>query len=166
MRSLHATSRLRGMMAVVAVVAIGVASLRNPSLVLIGALLYIRVGLVLYGTFAARYGRGSAAAWWFGFAAFGWASLMLNASHLPYIDPHAFNNWHPYRKPFDIAGTAGRLAWEAFPHGVETNEHEYAAVILFWMTMGTAVAGGILSSWISSHRSFLPPNQRENFSAS
>lgn len=138
-------SSSRHIMLAVVLTALAIAPLKNPSLRWAGVLLYLNVGVVLYATFLSRIGPRRAQAYWFGFAAFGWACLILHASHLPYIDINGFNNWHRDRTLFDVAGAIGRWAWTVLPHDPDVNELEYASIARFWFSISASLLGGLLS---------------------
>jgi hypothetical protein len=60
-----------------ALVARGLAPLANLTDGAMIALIYAKFAMLVVATFLARFCRGPSAAWWFGFATLGWASMLF-----------------------------------------------------------------------------------------
>jgi hypothetical protein len=99
-------------MALIAILAIGLAALKNPSLPMVFIILSLTITVLLVGTHRARYSAGwGERAWWFGFCVFGWPYFVLSgtswARYLPtvimatkfvnmltfYFGPHPTTDW-------------------------------------------------------------------------
>lgn len=66
-----------GMLGLIALAAVGLAALRNPSEHMAALTLNLCVGILIWGTVEARQASGPAADFWFGFALVGWPHLLL-----------------------------------------------------------------------------------------
>ncbi len=66
-----------GWLIATALVALGLAPLANLTDGVVIALIYAKFTMLVVATFLARFGRGPSAAWWFGFATLGWASMLF-----------------------------------------------------------------------------------------
>jgi hypothetical protein len=131
------------MMALVAVIAVTFAALNDPTDLRLSLLLYAKVGILLWATFCARYSRGRAATWWFGFAAFGWAQMMISTLNPAVKTAGDVAPW--YRQVTDIAGTIGGWLHYHASHGPYGYPGRLAEVVRFWMNLGIAVIGGLLA---------------------
>jgi hypothetical protein len=141
------------LMVLVAFTAASLAPLQNPTATWRGLLMYLKVGPLLYATFRARYGRGRAADWWFGFAAFGWACLGLNASQVWYLPPGSFARPRPdYFELFDVSGTNG--VWLSRRWPAQPNPNWFVGYLSdvagLWLLLATATLGGFLSLYLSA----------------
>ena len=75
-----------GLMAVVALFGLEFAALRAGSRLWFSAIYSLTALLLLFAVIAAKYRRGDARAFWFGFAVFGWGYLLLALG--PWSSPH------------------------------------------------------------------------------
>lgn len=138
------------LMAIVAVVTIGFIPLNNPSRAWLGILMYLRFTILLTAIFLARYGRNRD--WWFGFAAFGWASILFSV-------PGLWNAVSYERDQFDwfnLTNSLGELlqTWRGErpdqPIDYYFTATKFAAVLQFWATMTLSFIGGYLALFIKS----------------
>jgi hypothetical protein len=135
------------MMFFVFIMALGFSSLFRPSSLWLLLLLYLKVALLVFASFQARYGRDLAAAWWFGFAAFGWGHVAfnvnpVNSTVISTITPRPAS----FFDPFDLTGTmAVKLSYCIHPNAYILSASSYALVIREWMTIVVAVVGGFVS---------------------
>jgi hypothetical protein len=140
---------LRRLAIAVAVISVGLVPLNDPARPWLGALMYLKIGILIAATFLARYGHNRD--WWFGFATLGWAHLIISV-------PGLWNAVYALAPQagfdvFDLAGSAADLVklWANRQEGRARNWYApEAAVISFWMTMGASAAGGSLSVIISA----------------
>ncbi len=146
---------IAGLMVVVAVVGAGLAPLASLSDAWLVALMYVEFGVVVAATFLARFGSAKGSGWWFGFATFGWGRLLISVPGL----------WYAVNKPVavqgvdvaDLTGSFGEyvaiLMAESIPAGQLTRHITMViAVVGFWFTMISAVAGGFLGRALDRRR--------------
>lgn len=68
---------LAGPMAIIVVVSVELAALNWGTMIAVDVARFLTAILLAFATYLARYRRGDEAAWWFGFALFGWAYYAL-----------------------------------------------------------------------------------------
>lgn len=68
---------IAGLMAVVVLVAVGFAALKNPSEIWASCLFSLTVGLLLLALLGVAFGSGDRRMFWAGFSVFGWGYLIL-----------------------------------------------------------------------------------------
>ncbi len=69
--------RIAAVMAIIAVLAVEMASLRVASDAFVDLSRHLTVGMLVVATYLARRNKGDRGSWWFGFALLGWAYLAL-----------------------------------------------------------------------------------------
>lgn len=143
---------------IICVMAISLYASLYPSDVSLGGLKSLKVGLILFASFQARYGRGKTADWWFGFAAFGWASVMLSALELPYFPAHRIARTG-YWDLFHPGVTLGQWIEDRdhLPGSDHRGQVRMAEAARYWLTLLAALVGGLLSLQISRRRKAIPP---------
>ena len=140
----------------VAVIAVGLDSLVHPTRYRIRLLLWVEVSLLVFASFLARYASARTAAWWFGFACFGWAQLVHTASTSPCF-PSApgtpiSDGFEDFFFPFNIAETITDIMISILGSGLIRNHYSVLAVVRFWMLIGTGVIGGYVSLFVHGHQ--------------
>ncbi len=75
---------IAGLMTVMIPVAIGLVALREASQLWVDIVFNLVVASLLFAIYKARCSQGTGAAWWTGFAAFGWAHLVLGLIGMPW----------------------------------------------------------------------------------
>ena len=75
---------IAGFMAIMTPVALGLVALREASQLWVNIVFNLVVAFLLLATYKPRCTRGTAGAWWTGFAAFGWAHLVLGLIGMPW----------------------------------------------------------------------------------
>jgi hypothetical protein len=144
----------RFLICVILLVALSLGTIKDQSDTKIYVLACAKVGVLLLATLRSRYAGGASAAWWFGFAAFGWAQHVLQTYPPWYLPPgQALAPTPPdYCKLSDISGTitVHLTPWLGpYPNA----DHALVAVghvVRFWLGMATAVCGGFVSLIIAS----------------
>ncbi len=146
---------LRHLSVAVLAIALLFASLRDSTSTGLILLLYLKVTLLLFASFRAKYGRGPSAAWWFGFAAFGWGHVVINIHPMSetVIHPNLTLLWPVnYFNIFDLTGVLA-IRWNYLIYGANAgaiSPSGPAMAIREWMTIGVAVIGGYISLVIDS----------------
>jgi hypothetical protein len=75
---------IASLMAVVISVALGLVALREATQFWVNIVFNLVVASLLLATYKAKCSRGTAGAYWMGFAAFGWAHLVLGLTWMPW----------------------------------------------------------------------------------
>ena len=75
---------IAGLMAVMIPLSIGFAALRSANQVWVNIVFNLVVAVLLVATYKAKCAQGIEGAWWSGFAAFGWAHLVLGLVGMPW----------------------------------------------------------------------------------
>src|SRR5438067_1229417 len=75
---------IASLMAVMIPVALGLVALREATQFLVDIVFNLVVASLLLATYKAKCSRGTAGAYWTGFAAFGWAHLVLGLIGMPW----------------------------------------------------------------------------------
>jgi hypothetical protein len=136
------------MMLFVVVLALGLAPLGAPLGLMTGVNAYLRVGIVVAATFAARYRTGRASAWWFGFAVFGWASLLFDIEGG--VFEYQSTEWcrafgvHPLQLTTDLTEMLHDM-FKRKPDPMGYTLEDWAATIKFVKLLVVGSAGGFMS---------------------
>jgi len=141
------------LMVIVSAVALCLASLRDPMSVWASSLLYLKVALLVFAMFRARYGKGLTSAWWFGFAAFGFGHICLEITtqNKTVINSTSITWPANYRSIRDITGTLSVLyIYLTRDNAAGISPAPFAQVIREWMTIVLGVIGGFVSLAIAA----------------
>jgi hypothetical protein len=137
---------IAGLMALVAIAAIAVASLHMADSFGVDACRILTVAVLVWATIGARFGAGRGGGFWFGFALAGWASylLVIDVQANP-TRPSVFS-WIPMRMS------------DAIGYGVATNtmadlERRFAQSLIlhYMMVLPVACLGGLVG-WLAARR--------------
>jgi hypothetical protein len=82
MRRFHVS--LAGLMAIMIPIALGLAALQAATQLWVNIIFNLVVAALLTATYKAKRHKGAVGAWWAGFAAFGWAHLVLGLIGMPW----------------------------------------------------------------------------------
>jgi hypothetical protein len=82
MRRFHVS--VAGLMAIMIPIALGLAALQVATQLWVNIIFNLVVAALLTATYKAKRHTGAAGAWWGGFAAFGWAHLVLGLIGMPW----------------------------------------------------------------------------------
>jgi hypothetical protein len=75
---------IASVMAVMIPIALGLAALQSATQLWVNIVFNVVVAVLLIATYKAKCSQGIAGAWWVGFAAFGWAHLVLGLVGMPW----------------------------------------------------------------------------------
>jgi hypothetical protein len=136
---------------IVALIALCLAPLVNMSNITSLVLVYLKFSLVILSTFLARYRQGRPAAWWFGFATFGWASILIGGPGNSLAEV-SLNQRIELSDLCDSVGVVvldlvrpdWRLTPPPLPNGISPF-FWIRGVVQFWFLIVAASAGGLLS---------------------
>ena len=152
---------IAALMALIALLAVEMASLRVATDGFVDLTRALTIATLLAATFRARHASGDRAAWWFGFAAVGWAYLILVIDAASRRDPSA---WAAFRAPppvpffwiliGDVSQAGNNPRWDR----LRWNQMEILQSIL---TLAMASLGG-LATWIWARRRGAPYRQEES----
>lgn len=142
-------SSIGKMMMIVAIFSVACAATMRPSTEMLTLLLHVKVGVLLWATFRARYGDGWDSAWWFGFAACGWGAFAMGVPNNTMPLPDALGA-PTYMNPADIAGTIGTWIYYLIrPRSHPWGGYNLAEAARFWMMMIVAgLIGGTVSQFV------------------
>jgi hypothetical protein len=146
---------------IVALMALCLAPLANLSDLTSLALVYVKFGLVIVATFLARYRPGRPAAWWFGFATLGWASILIGG-------PGNSMGHIALTSNADLGDLSGSVVVSLiailFPNlaiGSPPNMKSFVhlrGVVQLWFLIVAATAGGLLSLFVYDRQNRRPAN--------
>lgn len=147
-----------GLMAAIALLGVEFAALRAGSPLWFSAIYTLTVVLLLLAILAARFRRADAGAFWFGFALFGWAFLLLTLG--PWSSPHIRDDQAGYDK-FNPNLVTTRLLVLSL-HRIRGSTDDYEVIDEFaYCTMGLAqlmltlilsIAGGWVAVLLRNRR--------------
>jgi hypothetical protein len=140
---------------IVALIALCLAPLANLSDLTSLALVYLKFGLVILATFLARYRPGRPAAWWFGFATLGWASILIGGpgNSMPQFSLSGRISFSDLCDSLgcsvlDVLIPDWRPASRRLPYGINGPFFHIRGVVQFWFLIVAATAGGLLSLFV------------------
>ncbi len=73
---------IASMLGIVAVAAVGIVAFQTATDAALTVVINGVVLILIYATVEAKFSQGSTAAWWFGFALFGWVALLCSEANL------------------------------------------------------------------------------------
>lgn len=140
---------LVGLIAAVAAFALEFAALRSGSRLALSAVYTATVLVLLTAVLMARYRRGEAGAFWFGFAVFGWGYLLLSLAPWANVDSRGWADAGPVKVElltsrlidWTVRLVKRRVAPEGLP-GVLKFEECTERIANLTVTLGVALLGG------------------------
>lgn len=147
-------TKISGLMAVVLVVAVGLAALRSGSAIWAGACFLLTCGFLALAAVGSVFDTRGARAWWLGFAIFGCGYLVLAFSYPPFLEDAPFpptNSLLRFAMPYVGPGPS----WLPGAHGLADNPYLQTGHCLLGLLAG--ILGGVLAHALFGSAPVDPP---------
>jgi hypothetical protein len=143
--------KISGLMAVVLVVAVGLAALRSGSAIWAGACFLLTCGVLALAAVGSVFDTRGTRAWWLGIAIFGCGYLVLAFSYPPFLEDAPFlpaDSLLRFAMPYVGPGPS----WLPGAHGLADNPYLQTGHCLLGLLAGTL--GGVLAHALSVRMRF------------